>query len=123
MRAATYADALTHAAGSEGADEAKLVSGLIAHLKESGRMKLLPGILLELKRAAARRATLAPSVEAASEGEAKGALAAAAAAGIHAKEVRVNPSLISGWRARGGGTLIDQSGKQALVDLYRHITN
>jgi len=117
-----YAIALSrqHAAGT---DEKALVDGLVAHLKAAGRMKLLPGILRELRALMAQRAKLAPSVEAASEGEKAPALAAARAAGIDASEATVNPSLIRGWRARAGGTLVDRSAKQALVDLYQRITN
>ena len=122
MRATTYANALVLAGSREGSDEAKLVSGLVAHLKQSGRMKLLPSILVELKKAAARRQHLTPQVEVASAHEAKEAVAAASKAGIEVKEATVNPSLITGWRARSGGALVDTSGKQALVDLYRHIT-
>jgi F0F1-type ATP synthase delta subunit len=117
-----YAQALTQAV-AKGVDEAKIVSNLVAHLKEEGRMKLLPGILRELKRLQATQSRLAPSVEVASEGEAKDALKAAHEAGIEAATATVNPSLIRGWRARSGGTLVDRSAKQALVDLYQRITH
>lgn len=108
---------------ARGTDEAKLVEGLVRHLKEEGRMKVLPGILRELKVLQARNEKQAPSVEVATEGERESAIAAAKAAGIDASIVSVNPSLIRGWRAREGGTLIDRSAKQALVDLYQKITN
>lgn len=108
---------------ARGTDEAKLVDGLMQHLKEEGRMKLLPGILRELKALDARSRVNAGVVEVASEAEAVSALSAAKAEGIEAATATVNPSLIRGWRARKEGTLIDRSAKQALVDLYQKITN
>lgn len=117
-----YAQALAESIG-RGTDEDKLVQGLVRHLKEEGRMKLLPSILAELKRVDARSRALAPSLEVASDAEAAAAKSAAALAGIDASSVTVNPSLIKGWRARSGSSLVDRSAKQALVDLYQKITN
>ncbi len=117
-----YAQALAESI-TQGADEKVLADGLIKHLKAEGRSKLLPGILRELKRLDERAQKLAPSVEVASESESKEALREAAEAGITAPHATVNPSLIRGWRARAGGTLIDRSAKRALVDLYQRITN
>lgn len=71
----------------------------IAHLKRTGRLKLLPRILRELRMREARAAKLAPRRETAEE----------------------NPSLISGWRSLEGGLLIDQTGKRALLDIYQRI--
>lgn len=105
-----------------GTDEKTLVAGLVAHLKAEGRMKLLPGILRELKKLDAQQAK-ASVIEVASEGESAEALSAAKEAGITTTSVSVNPSLITGWRARENGTLVDRSAKQALVDLYQKITN
>ena len=106
-----------------GTDEKKLVDGLVAHLKTEGRMKLLPGIARELKALDARRQSLAPSIEVASEAEKASALSSAKALGIEAENVSVNPSLIRGWRARSGSSLVDRSAKRGLVDLYQRITN
>jgi len=117
-----YAQSLRESVG-RGTDEAKLVDGLIRHLKEEGRMKLLPGILKELKAMDAHARKSAISVEVASEGEMRDALLAARAAGIDSPTAIVNPSLIRGWRAREGSVLVDRSAKQALVDLYQKITN
>ncbi len=117
-----YAHALARSL-SQGTDEAKLVDGLMKHLKEEGRMKLLPGILRELKALEARKDALAPSIEVASEDEREAAIAGARAMGIETNSVTVNPSLIRGWRARSGSALIDRSAKHALADLYQRITN
>lgn len=117
-----YAQALVRSLKA-GTSEESLVTGLVKHLKEEGRTKLLPGILRELKSMQAREAKLLPSVEVASESEAATALKEANAAGIDAKEAHVNPSLIRGWRARANGILVDRSAKRALTDLYQRITN
>ena len=122
MKAATYAHAITRLIEA-GNDEKKLGDTLVAHLQESGRMKLLPGILAELKASGARNASIAPSVEVAHEHDAHAALTSAKAGGIDAPKAHVNHTLLSGWRARNKGTLIDRSGKRALIDLYRKIAN
>ena len=106
-----------------GAEEASLVSGLVKNLKTEGRLKLLPGILRELKGLAAAEAKRAARIEVASEEEVAGALAAAKEEGINAGAATINPSLIRGWRAQEDGLLIDRSAKKALVDLYQKITN
>jgi len=98
------------------------VTKLIRHLKSSGRMKMLPQIARELRQVAARRHALQPVVEVASEKGGAAALRAAALVGIIAKHAIVNPSLISGWRARGAGQLVDHSAKAALMSIYKKIT-
>lgn len=118
----TYAKALQALASREGADPKKLVASLVDHLKAHGRLKLLPGILRELKRLELRAHMLDPKIEAASETELKAAISAAKKEGITAENVSVNPDLIRGWRARGQGMIVDHSGKRALIDLYRAIT-
>ncbi len=72
----------------------------IAHLKRTGRMKLLPQVLQELRAEKVREMKFAPRRETAVE----------------------NPSLIFGWRSLENGILTDRSGKQALLDIYKKIT-
>lgn len=115
-----YAQALQHLLAADNADEKAIFEKFIAHLKTAGRLKLLPKIKLELERALAR-ADVA-KVEVAHKDEAAHALAAAEREGIRADHAEVNPSLVSGWRARKGSQLVDRSGKQALIELYRRIT-
>ena len=69
----------------------------IGHLKKTGRLKLLPQVLRELKEKAARAGKLASRTESAKE----------------------NPSLISGSRTLEGGVLTDRTGKRALLDIYQ----
>lgn len=98
------------------------VTKLILHLKSAGRMKMLPQIARELKKVAARRHALRPHVEVAHEKERVAALHAAAVAGIITRHATVNPSLIHGWRATSGDTLIDRSAKRALLQIYQKVT-
>ena len=72
---------------------------LIAHLKRTGRLKLLPRILRELRTRHARTTRLASRRETAEE----------------------NLSLVSGWREIKDGTLTDHTGKRALFDMYQKI--
>lgn len=117
-----YAQALVESL-ARGTDEARLVEGLVTHLKKEGRLKLLPGIVRELKRLQSEAAKLQPTLEIASEADRAVAVAAAQEAGVTTDDIIVNPSLIKGWRARSGSVLVDRSAKQALVDLYQKITN
>ena len=118
-----YAQAISHMSREKGRDQAQLVNGLIAHLKKSGRIKLLPGILRELTHLEKRQEKLAPTLEVASHKEEAGAKAVLSAQGIDPKKITVNPSLIRGWRARANGLLWDHSAKRALTDIYKQITN
>jgi hypothetical protein len=97
------------------------VHKLILHLRSAGRLRMLPQIVRELRKIAARKHALRPRVEVAHEKEATSALAAAAARGIDAPRALVNPALISGWRAQKAGILVDRSTKRALVDIYQNI--
>ena len=72
----------------------------IAHLKRTGRLKLLPHVLHELRGQEARARLLAPRKE----------------------TVADNPSLINGWRSIEDGKLTDHSGKGALIEIYRNVT-
>ena len=71
----------------------------IAHLRATGRLKLLPRVLRELRTEMAREKTLRSKRETATE----------------------NPALISGWRSIENGVLTDHTGKKALLDIYKNI--
>jgi len=117
---AHYAIALRNTIAS-GMDEAKAVDGLIALLKKEGKMKLLPGIVRELRNLEARAQVLAPKVEVAHKADEAEALAEAAKHGIIAKHASVNHALVSGWRAQANGKLVDRSGKRMLTDIYQNV--
>lgn len=106
---------------TKGVSESDVMKNLMAHLERKGRVKLLPSILRDLKVVQARAVVTGATVEVATEADAKHALASAQAEGITAEKAQVNPLLLSGWRAREGGKLVDRSGKRALVDLYARI--
>ncbi|MES2225238.1 MAG: F0F1 ATP synthase subunit delta [Patescibacteria group bacterium] len=117
----TYAKVLWKLSHQPGADTGALLKRLTEHLESTGRMKLLPRILRELKAIEARDEGVNTTIEVANESDAKEALAFAASLGASA-EVELNPSLISGWRVKANGTLTDRSGKRALIELYRKVT-
>jgi F0F1-type ATP synthase delta subunit len=122
MLQTTYAKAIDRLVAS-GTNQGGIADSLVAHLKSRGRLKLLPGILNELKASEARHKTSDARVEVASEKESAAALRAAKEAGIDVAQAHVNHSLLHGWRAQTKGMLIDRSGKRALLDLYRRITD
>src|SRR6185312_9525306 len=94
-----YAQAVYAQAQKPGASAKQLVEKLVKHLKETGRAKLLPSILRELKRIEAKHEKLVPIVEVAHQKDGKKALEEARTHGIEAKEAVVNADLITGWRA------------------------
>lgn len=115
-----YAKALDNLIRDRGMREDEAYEKLVTHLRATGRMKILPELLAELKTLQARQQSKGPLLEVASASEAAAAEAAAKKEGVEAKAV-VNPSLVRGWRLTTADTLIDRSGKRALIDLYRSI--
>jgi len=115
-----YAQALFSLAQKPNASADDLVNKLRKNLQDTGREKLLPRILRELKRIEARAESFGEALEVASDAERASAQKEARQLGI-AADAQVNPELISGWRARSGSRVIDRSGKRALVELYRRI--
>lgn len=118
-----YARILKAVAESDDAPaKEEAVTRLIVHLKSTGRIKLLVGILKKLKVIEARRLKRSPRVEVARAGESSAALTEAAQEGIVASHAHVNESLIKGFRAQAVGKLVDRSAKRALIDLYQNLT-
>jgi len=120
-----YAQALftlAQKSATNGTSADELVKHLVAHLQSTGKQKLLPRILREMKRLDARHQSFSESLEVASEQEVASAERAAKELGITASAT-INSSLVSGWRARAGSRVIDRSGKRTLIDLYRFIAN
>lgn len=77
------------------------VDAFIAHLKHTGRLKLLPRVLKELQEESTRERLSGARTETAKE----------------------NPALISGSRSIKDGVLTDTTGKRALLEIYKKITN
>ncbi len=105
----------------EGKKESELFKQLVVHLKEKGRLKLLPKIKRELERTNAHRSKEFTKLEVASEKETAHALKELKALGIEVHGSKVNQDLIAGWRTVQRATLVDRSAKQQLVDLYRSV--
>jgi F0F1-type ATP synthase delta subunit len=122
MNARAYAQALYELSKKEGIRGATLVKNLVRSLTETGRLKLLPHILRELRKMEAQNRAFEPIVEVAHREDGARAVKAAKALGIETKHATINPTLIRGWRARSGSTLVDASGKRNLIELYRNIT-
>ncbi len=119
----TYTRLLEVAAESEDDAVSRVaVEKLVAHLRSAGRLKILPSIVHELRKVKARREALRARVEVAHDKDAPDALLKAKEMGVVAKHAQVNPALVSGWRASGGGMLVDLSGKRALIDIYKNAT-
>lgn len=115
-----YAKALDDLTRTQGMREDEAYEKLLTHLRATGRMKILPQLLRELKTLRERKRMHAPSLEVASAAESSAAEKAAKEQGVEVKAV-VNPALVTGWRLTTGAALVDRSGKRALIDLYRSI--
>jgi F0F1-type ATP synthase delta subunit len=102
------------------------VHALHAQLQKSGRTSLAPRIARAFARIAAReQARTAVTLTVADASHERSAQREASASGIDLKNaaVRVDPSLIGGWRLEARETLVDASYKKHLLALYRAATN
>ena len=117
-----YAKALIEVSSRDTKKSSEIVDRLVSHLTTTGRIKLLPKILHELRIQGEIARKRGAHVEVASMSEAEDALAQAATNGIHATKAVVNHYLVRGWRAQSDGVLVDHSAKQGLLDLYKGIT-
>lgn len=115
-----YAQAIYRLMSAGTLDADALSRLLTEHLERTGRLKLLPRIARELARIEAQASRTRDRIEIASDADRADALDTARSLGIVA-EPTIVPELASGWRAYGKGSLIDRSGKRALLDLYRSI--
>jgi F0F1-type ATP synthase delta subunit len=118
-----YAQALAHMSEQEDSNSLVLFEKLIEHLKRTGRMKLLPLIHSELTKQEQYKKRKHMTIEFTSE---KSRDEAQKYSEQHIKVPYTlvhNEALISGWRAYTEGFLIDHSGKGALTQIYRSITN
>ena len=122
MKAHDYAQAILEASNGAHKDANAFLESIITHLKQTGRSKMLPAILREVKQQSSQKTSTDTVLEVASKEETASAKKALEAEGIAPKHTHVNPDLIRGWRVRTKDTLIDRSGKKALIDLYRNIT-
>ncbi len=105
-------------------DESKregLINSFLEYLKRSGREKLLPGILRELKRIYQREK--APKILIAKESFKDKAEQKAQELGIENYSFEEDETLIGGYVIKSRGFLYDASYKRWLLDLYKSIKN
>ena len=120
-----YAHALAKSTEGTSKDQAKIyVARLVEILKREGKLKALPQILREFKRIIEQRNAKTPTLTVAQKKDAANAtkeLKAILKEAVVSDSV-VDDSIIGGWRYVGRDTLVDNSYKTALIDLYRNIT-
>ena len=123
-----YAQALWQMIES-GTQPKKAVHALVESLKLKGREALLPRIARAFERLAERemrKNALVVSVAHEKDGSAakREAKKLLEEMGSDSKdlEVKIDQSLIGGWRLEGNGTLVDRSFKKSLLEMYNHAT-
>lgn len=93
---------------------------LVDLLEKHGRMKVLPKVFHSLSRALQHaHTTPRTTVTVAHE---KDAGHAKKVSGLHDAAVKVDETLVGGWRAYSENTLTDASYKKQLQDLYKRAT-
>jgi F0F1-type ATP synthase delta subunit len=108
-----------------GMEPREALHALVESLKIRGREALLPRIARAFERIAAREMKKnAVIVSVAHEKDANGAkkevkpLLEEIGADSKEVEIRIDESLIGGWRFEGKGVLVDNSFKKSLLDMY-----
>lgn len=118
-----YAQALYRAI-QNGLEPKKAVAALVERLQRENRHALVPRIARAFSRIAQRESAKgATRVYVAREKDTHAALEAAARytkAGTH--DVHVDKTLIGGWRIEVSDTLIDNSFKKHLLDIFNRVT-
>lgn len=119
MNEHAYAEALKRLVES-GSSPKEAVKAVHAALERRGRAALLPRIGRAFTRLAERaRAKDGHVLYVSKESDARKAGKAASAFAKDADpEVRVDETLIGGWRLEGAGTLVDASFKKQLLSIY-----
>jgi F0F1-type ATP synthase delta subunit len=112
-----------------GTSPKKALDAMVASLKSRGREALLPRIARAFERLAERemrKNTVVVSV--AKEKDASTAkreakeLLEEIGADTKDLDVKIDESLIGGWRIEGRGVLADRSFKKSLLEMYNHAT-
>jgi F0F1-type ATP synthase delta subunit len=124
-----YAQALWQMVES-GMQPKKAVQALVESVKAHGRDALLPRIARAFERIAARQMKKnALVVSVAHEKDANKAkrevkeILEKIGADSKDLEVSIDDTLIGGWRLEGAGTLVDNSFKRSLLDMYNAATS
>lgn len=93
----------------------------IEYLRTTGRLKLLPKILMELKINEAKESQRRVKTEIARQDDEADAKKAMSSYGIETESITINPTLISGWRILNTKKLIDGSAKRSLIEIYQKV--
>lgn len=113
-----YAQALWQAIKG-GKTPKEAVSAVHAMLVRQGRLGLIPRIERALKRLAARESAARPKLFVAHQKDAKHALEKS---GLDEADVYVDETLIGGWRLESADTLVDNTYKSRLLEIYSSVT-
>ena len=119
MKPEVYAKAM-HTLSAQGVSAAEIVAGATASLKARGMLRLLPQVLSSFKRLAVRASSKGAVLTVAREAD---VAAFKGVAAIDAETaVKVDESIIGGYRLESKGKLIDNSFKTHLLEAYRNAT-
>lgn len=118
----TYAQALYEAI-AKGIEPAKAIHALAARLKREGRSALIPRVARAFERVAQREGARSRTVlyVAREKDAAKAQQAAAEYAKTQKHDVRVDETLIGGWRLEHEDRLVDVSYKSYLLELFERV--
>ncbi len=119
MKPEVYAKAM-FALSSAGKNASDVVSGAVKSLKARGALGLLPKVLSAYERLVERAGTQGAVLTVARETDKSGALDASNAESDI--EVKVDESIIGGYRLESKGKLVDNSFKLQLLQVYRNAT-
>lgn len=119
----TYAQAL-YTAIAQGTEPKKAIHALVERLKRESRIGLLPRIAKAFARVGEREhAKTRTTLYVAREHDAHTSIAAAGRfAAVEKHDVRVDETLIGGWRLESGDKLVDASYKKHLLDIFNRVT-
>jgi len=126
MDAENYAKALISAAKTE-KDTDALIASFFKVLKARGALKLLPKILTFLEHAQTKNASAKPTLTIAREKDKDSALMQIenAIKGIVSSkdeiEIKIDDSIIGGYRFQTSKDLLDESYKTKLLSIYRSV--
>ncbi len=120
MKPNVYAKAM-HLLHLEGKSDSEVVSGTITTLKKRGAVRLLPKVLKAYKHLADRAQSTSSVLTIARASD-----KAAALVESNAKEgtvVKIDSGIIGGYRLESGSSLVDNSFKTRLLQVYRNATS
>ncbi len=104
---------------SENKDE--LLSKFFDYLKQKGKIKLLPKIVLELERLIEKKEKASSKIIVASEKFKEQAEKAAQMLGVDSSDIRIDDRLIGGYQIKSKDFIWDASFKAYLLQLYNKL--